>query len=150
MTKICLILAMLRQAGQVNTAKNMKFREMVNTADYQVSPLFFSNTAKKIRFYVLPEIKLRGLCPKFQFLRPGSFLSGNIFFPIFGTVFCSVFSYTYFITKSCVSVGLGLDVSRDGNRPVAYSTLHCTENRIYVFPQKRNARPQSQFLYLCL
>jgi hypothetical protein len=28
---------MLRQAGQVNTAKNMKFREMVNTADYQVS-----------------------------------------------------------------------------------------------------------------
>jgi hypothetical protein len=49
MTKICLILAMLRQAGQVNTAKNMKFREMVNTADYQVSPLF-SYTAKKIRF----------------------------------------------------------------------------------------------------
>ncbi len=50
MTKICLILAMLRQAGQVNTAKNMKFREMVNTADYQVSPPFFSYTAKIIRF----------------------------------------------------------------------------------------------------
>ena len=35
-TKICLILAMLRQPGEVNTAKNMTFREMVNTADYQV------------------------------------------------------------------------------------------------------------------
>jgi hypothetical protein len=36
-TKVCLILAMLRQPGEVNTAKNMKFREMVNTADYQVT-----------------------------------------------------------------------------------------------------------------
>jgi hypothetical protein len=35
-TKLCLILAMLRQPGEVHSAKNMKFREMVNTADYQV------------------------------------------------------------------------------------------------------------------
>jgi hypothetical protein len=55
---------MLRQAGQVNTAKNMKFREMVNTADYQVSPLLFLH-CNADPIYVFPEIKLRGLCPNF-------------------------------------------------------------------------------------
>jgi hypothetical protein len=143
MTKICLILAMLRQAGQVNTAKNMKFREMVNTADYQVSPLF-SYTAKKIRFMCFQKSTAR---PLSQLLRPRSFLSGNIFF-IFSVQYIVVIHISSQQAVYCVSGSF--DVSRDGNQPVAHSTLHCTENRIYVFPQKRNARPQSQFLYMCL
>jgi hypothetical protein len=104
MTKICLILAMLRQAGQVNTAKNMKFREMVNTADYQVSPLF-SYTAKKIRFMCSQKSTAR---PLSQFLRPRSFLSGNIFFPIFGTVYLQCIQlYIFHHNKLCVcAVGL--------------------------------------------
>jgi hypothetical protein len=64
MTKICLILAMLRQAGQVNTAKNMKFREMVNTADYQVSVLSFPTLQRRSDLCV-PRNQLRGLCPNF-------------------------------------------------------------------------------------
>jgi hypothetical protein len=78
MTKICLILAMLRQAGQVNTAKNMKFREMVNTADYQVSPLL-SYTAKKIRFMCSQKSTARPFVPISE-------SSQFPFFPIFGTL----------------------------------------------------------------
>jgi hypothetical protein len=149
MTKICLILAMLRQAGQVNTAKNMKFREMVNTADYQVSPLFFFPTLRRRTGLCVPRNQTAR--PLSQFLRPRSFLSGKIFFPILGTVYLQCIQLYIFHHNKLRVCGYGrLDVSRDGNRPVAYSTLHCTKNPIYVFPQKRNARPQCQFLYMCL
>jgi hypothetical protein len=122
---------MLRQAGQVNTAKNMKFREMVNTADYQVSVPSFPPLQRRSDLCVPRNQTAR---PLSQFLRQRSFLSGNIFF-IFSVQY--ICSYTYFITTSCVYGSGSFDVSRDENR--------LYQNRIYVFPVLIPT-----FMYVCV